>query len=95
MPRIRDVYDNDPDRVPFDFYEVLAAIAPRSVFINAPQHDSNFDIAGVKKVVAEVSKVYTLLGAENRLAVEYPDCGHDFPGDIREQAYSWLDQQLR
>ncbi|HEX5105396.1 MAG TPA: FG-GAP-like repeat-containing protein, partial [Pirellulaceae bacterium] len=29
MPRIRDVYHNDPDQMPFDFPEVLAAIAPR------------------------------------------------------------------
>ena len=28
MPRIRDVYENNPDKMPFDFYEVIAAIAP-------------------------------------------------------------------
>ena len=30
MPRIRTAYGNDPSKVPFDFYEVVAALAPRS-----------------------------------------------------------------
>lgn len=94
MPRLRDVYGNDPDRVPFDFYEVLAAIAPRGVFINAPLHDGNFDVAGVKKAVAAVGPVYQLRQAREQLAVRYPDSGHDFPGEVRREAYGWLKKQL-
>ena len=36
MPRIRDVYENNPDKMPFDFPEVLAAIAPRGIYVAAP-----------------------------------------------------------
>src|SRR5207249_1652669 len=32
MPRIRDVYGMNPERVPFDFTEVVAARAPRAFF---------------------------------------------------------------
>lgn len=95
MPRIRDMWNNDPDRVPFDFYEVLAAIAPRPIFINAPLHDSNFDNEGVKKVVDSVMKVHELLGAKEKVVAAYPDCGHDFPDAIRQQAYEWLEEQLK
>jgi dienelactone hydrolase len=95
MPRIRDVYQNDPDRVPFDFYEVLAATAPRGIFVCAPLHDSNFENDGVKKVVDKVSQVYELLGARDRLVAEYPDAGHDFPDKEREQAYAWLKEMLK
>ena len=94
MPRIRNTYDNDPDRVPFDFYEVLAALAPRPVFINAPLHDSNFEITGVRKVVNEANRVYTLLGANDDLRVAYPDCEHNFPEDVRHSVYDWLDRKL-
>ena len=94
MPRLRDVYSNDPDRVPFDFYEVLTAIAPRAVFINAPIHDSNFDVAGVKKAVAAVGPVYKLRQASERLTVRYPDSAHDFPDAVRREAYRWLQKQL-
>ncbi len=92
MPRIRDDYGNDPDRVPFDFHEVLAAIAPRAIFINAPLHDGNFDLAGVKEVMAAVSPVFKLHGAANKLHVEYPDSAHDFPPAQRQAAYLWLDE---
>ena len=95
MPRINDVYGNDPDRVPFDFYEIIAALAPRGVFVNAPLEDSNFDVGGVRKVIAEASKVYGLLGAKENLRAVYPDSKHDFPDAIRKAAYDWLDQQLK
>jgi len=93
MPRIREVYRNDAARVPFDFHEVLAAIAPRAVFINAPLHDDNFEVTGVRKVVEEVSQAYQLRDAAERLVVRYPDRGHDFPDEIRQEAYEWLERQ--
>jgi acetyl esterase/lipase len=95
MPRIRDVYESDPDKMPFDFYEVLGALAPRPVFINAPLKDDNFDVGGVKKAVTEAQKVYDLLGQPKNLVARYPDCEHDFPPEIREEVYDWLDQQLK
>jgi dienelactone hydrolase len=95
MPRIRDVYKNDPDQVPFDFYGVLGAIAPRGIFINAPLHDGNFDVRGVQKVVDVVRGAYAIRDAEGNLEAVYPDSGHDFPDEIRQQAYRWLDGQLK
>ncbi|HUE72516.1 MAG TPA: alpha/beta fold hydrolase [Pirellulaceae bacterium] len=94
MPRIRDVYELSPDRMPFDFPEVLAAIAPRGLFVNAPLHDANFDNGGVRKCIAAATPVYELLGAKEQLQVVYPDCAHDFPDEVREQVYGWLDKQL-
>jgi len=95
MPRLRDVYDLDPDRVPFDFYEIVAALAPRPFFSNSPLHDENFDVAGVKKGIAEARKIYRLLGAENNLQVRYPDCKHDFPTEIRRETFQFIDAALK
>jgi len=95
MPRIATAYGNDPGQMPFDFSEVLAAVAPRPVFINAPMHDSNFAVAGVKDCVLAAQPVYRLLGAADRLVAQYPDCGHDFPPAIRQAAYDWLDRWLK
>jgi len=91
MPRLRDVYGLEPDRVPFDFYEVVAALAPRAFFSNSPLHDDNFDVGGVKKAVAEAGRIYELLAARDQLQVRYPDCGHDFPDDVRREAYQFID----
>ena len=95
MPRIADVYGKDPARVPFDFTEVLAAMAPRPVFINAPLHDANFDVTGVYDCVNAATPVYALFGAEDRLVAAHPDDGHDFPDEVRMQAYEFIDAALR
>ncbi len=96
MPRIRDWCGNDPDRTPFDFFEVLGAVAPRPVFVNAPLHDSNFEVQGVRQVEAELGPLYQLLGAPpERLVFRYPDAAHDFPTATRQQVYAWLDKQWK
>ena len=95
MPRLRDMYKLDPDLVPFDFYEVVAALAPRAFFSSSPLHDDNFDVNGVKKGVGAAAQVYRLLGAAERLQVRYPDAGHDFPPEVREEAYRFIDRALR
>jgi dienelactone hydrolase len=94
MPRLRDEYGLDPNRVPFDFYEIVAALAPRAFFSNSPLHDDNFDVQGVKKAIAKATEIYELLGARDRLQVRYPDCAHDFPPEIRREAYQFVDKVL-
>jgi predicted dienelactone hydrolase len=95
MPLIRDAYGNDPNKMPFDFHEVLAAIAPRGVYVAAPLADSNFENSGVRKCIAAAQPVFDLLGAKDQLVAEYPDCSHDFPDDVRERVCQWLEKQLR
>jgi predicted dienelactone hydrolase len=94
MPRIESEYQLSPDRMPFDFPEVLAAIAPRSVFIVAPVHDANFDVDGVRDSVAVAAPIFELLGNREGLQAIYPDSGHDFPDAARQQAYNFLTQHL-
>ena len=88
MPRIAEVYGKDPKRMPFDFPDVLNAIAPRAIFINAPLRDANFEVSGVRDCVAAVRK-------KKRLVVVYPDAEHDFPAAERMKAYRFLDRRLR
>lgn len=94
MPRIKTVFASNPDKVPFDFHEVIAAIAPRPIFINAPLRDDNFDCNGVKKVLAAVEPIDTLHNASKRITAVHPDIGHAFPSDIRQSAYEWLERQF-
>lgn len=95
MPLIREKYNLDPDKMPFDFNEVMAAIAPRAIFSNSPIGDSNFDFHGVKKGIANTSVVFDFLGAKEKLQVRYPESGHDFPTAVRFEAYDFIDQILK
>lgn len=95
MPRLRDEYGLDADRLPFDFYEVVAALAPRAFFSCSPLRDSNFAVAGVEKAMPVAAEVYRLLGAEDALSARYPDSEHDFPPETRREAYEFIDRVLR
>lgn len=95
MPRIRDVYGNNADNLPFDFYEILGALAPRGFFSNSPIRDSNFDIGGVRKAFAKAGEIYALFDSPRRLKLVTPDAPHDFPEPERKAAYEWLDEVLK
>jgi len=88
MPRVAEVYGRSAARMPFDFPDVLNAILPRAIFINAPLRDSNFDVSGVRDCVAAAK------GGSQIVAV-YPDAEHDFPPAERMESYRFLDHQLR
>lgn len=95
MPLIRETYQNDPNKVPFDFYEILAGLAPRGCYSNSPINDSNFEVEGVRKAFKKAETVFALYGAESNLKLATPDALHDFPEAQRNEAYEWLKQQLK
>ena len=95
MPRVAERYGADPARIPFDFADVVAALAPRGFFVSAPLHDDNFEVSGVRDCVEVAMPTYQILGAGDRLVALYPDTGHDFPTDAREAAYAFIDAGLR
>jgi pimeloyl-ACP methyl ester carboxylesterase len=94
MPLIREKYQLDETRIPFEFHEVIALFAPRAFFSNSPLHDANFDVAGVRKGIELASKAYAFYRVENNLQVRYPDADHDFPPDVRLEAYRFIDRVL-
>jgi dienelactone hydrolase len=81
--------------IPFDFHELVAALAPRHVLIFAPTHDHNFQAASVDRIAAAARPVFELYGHPDRLRIEHPDCAHDFPQAEREQAYRLFDAVLK
>lgn len=81
--------------IPFDFHEMIGALAPRHVLIVAPKKDGNFRADSVDRVAAAARPVFRLYGHPDRLRVEHPDCDHDFPPDMREAAYKLFDSVLK
>jgi dienelactone hydrolase len=94
MPRLADYLERVAD-VPFDFQELIGALAPRHVFVSAPLGDTNFNWQSVDRIARAALPIFKLHGAADRLRVVHPDCAHDFPPEIREDAYRWLDAALR
>ena len=93
MPRMSN-YRGRLETIPFDFHELLGALAPRPVFVNAPLHDSNFRWKSVDECATAANAVYNLLGGAGRLTIQHPDCDHNFPEDMRQAAYAVIDSVL-
>ena len=92
MPKLKSYA---PDDYPFDFHEIIGALAPRSVFVNAPLGDSNFKWRSVDAIATSAREVFALYGVEKNLRIEHPDCGHQFPKALREQAYDIIERALQ
>lgn len=95
MPLIALKYRNDPAEMPFLFSDVLNSLAPRPLFVNAPLHDANFPVAGVRETMKAVRAFYSKFHAGNRLVVKHPDAEHSFPTAVRMEAYQFIDKWLR
>ncbi len=94
MPRLSN-YRLRLEEIPFDFHELLGALAPRPIFVNAPRRDGNFQWRSVDRCVAAARPVYRLLGDEKNLIVRHPDCGHEFPDEVRHEAFRFIDSVLK
>jgi dienelactone hydrolase len=93
MRKLAD-YKGKLAEIPFDFHEMIGALAPRHVFIIAPTKDSNFKADSVDRIAVAARPIFKLHGDEKRLRVEHPECGHDFPPEMREAAYKLIDTVL-
>ena len=80
--------------MPFDFPELIAALAPRAFFSSSPLWDSNFDYRGVEKAAPEARRIFELHGVPDKLRIAYPDAEHDFPPAVREESYAFLEKWL-
>lgn len=94
MPKMGD-YLGRAQEVPFDFYELIACLAPRHVYVNAPLRDANFRWQSVDRIADAALPLFRLHQAESHLQIAHPDSGHDFPDAERFASYELLSRVLR
>jgi pimeloyl-ACP methyl ester carboxylesterase len=88
-PRLGAFVGNE-SRIPYDYHEVLAAIAPRPALVFAPRIDFQNTLADVKECVEEASKVYDLLGAKEALQFYELDDYNHFSPETQKVVYERL-----
>lgn len=94
MPRLSE-YRGWLGEIPFDFPEIIGAIAPRAVWVHAPKGDDNFRWRSVERVVNNARPVFELHGVIDNLVVSHPEIAHQFPADARAAAFSFFDRHLK
>jgi hypothetical protein len=78
------------DRLPLDFDEVLALVAPRPVLIVAPTLDSFAHVEDIHREIEEVRRTYEHYGRANALQLNTPFEFNRFPGGLQQQVFDWL-----
>jgi dienelactone hydrolase len=94
MSKLGD-YLGRPQDVPFDFYELIACLAPRHVYVNAPLRDANFRWQSVDRIAGAALPLFKLHQAESHLQIAHPDSEHDFPDTERFASYELINRVLR
>jgi len=93
IPRL-GFFVGEPRRVPYDFHEILAGIAPRPVLIVAPTRDRDATFEDVKACVEEARKVYGLYGAAREIVLDAPDDYNRFSHDMQRYVYHWVKENF-
>jgi pimeloyl-ACP methyl ester carboxylesterase len=89
VPRL-GFFAGHEDRVPFDFDEVLALVAPKPALVVAPTLDRYARLADVQREVDASKSIYTLLGRPDALQFETPVDVNRFAHRTQEIAFDWL-----
>ncbi len=89
IPRLGLFLGNEK-RIPYDFHELLALIAPRPVFILAPKLDQDWFYEDVEVCYREASRVFGLLGKSGNIVLNSPNDFNRYPPEYQETVINWL-----
>jgi pimeloyl-ACP methyl ester carboxylesterase len=91
QPRL-GVFVGNESRVPYDYHEVLACIAPRALLVVEPRVNYRADLKDIQFCVEEVRKVYRLLGSEKNVQLTIPDDYNRYSPEMQETVNSAIRQ---
>ena len=92
LPRLGFFVGNEA-RIPYDFHEILACIAPRPVLVIAPVLDKDATLQDVKYCVEQAKTIYGLYGSPGGLQISAPDDYNRFSNEMRGRMYEWLEER--
>jgi len=93
IPRLGLFLGNE-GRIPYDFHELLALIAPRRVFILAPKLDQDWVVEDVEACYREAAKVFALYGKRGNLVLRSPNDFNRYPPEYQAIVNRWLSEEL-
>ena len=89
MPRLGFFVGHEA-QIPYDFHEVLAAIAPRPLLVVQPTLDRDATPADVAAAVEQARQVYALYGAADKLQLREPWDYNRLPEKTQDEAIAWM-----
>jgi dienelactone hydrolase len=78
-----------------DHPDVASLAAPKPALFFAGAQDKLFPVDSVRVAFAKMERVWRAWGAADRFEAHVRQGGHEFPKEVQEQAYDWLDRQFK
>ena len=94
LPRLGFFVGNE-ERIPVDFDEILATIAPRPVYIISPRFDRDANPDDIKRAVKRVENIYDLYKNKNNIQLYMPEDYNRFSESMRESMYKWFETKVK
>ncbi len=91
LPRL-GYFANDTAGVPYDYDELVAAVAPRPVLLYTPQQDRDATFVDVDACVAVLQQAWARAGASGNLTHEAPDKPTTMTAAETAVLLGWLDK---
>lgn len=82
-------------QMPYDYNELLGAIAPRPVYVLQPQLDRDATPADVRTAVDQAKKIYSLYKAEDKLTLDEPWDYNRLPEATQDRIIKWMGENMR
>ncbi|GAA4315521.1 alpha/beta fold hydrolase [Compostibacter hankyongensis] len=92
LPRL-GFFVGQEDRIPLDFQDILACIAPRPLLVIAPERDRDHPAGSVRRIMTAVSALYDKEGAAGHLRLEVPADYNHFPDAFQQSMAAWMQQR--
>ena len=89
MPRL-GFFIGHERQIPYDFHEVIGAIAPRPLLVVQPALDRDANPADVHGAIDEARKVYALYGAADKLELSEPWDYNRLPEKTQDEIIRWM-----
>ncbi len=93
IPRLGLFLGNEK-RIPYDFHEILSLIAPRSVFVLAPQLDQDWFHEDVEICYQEATKIFDLYGKRDHIVFNSPNDFNRYPPKYQNMVNEWLKSRV-
>jgi pimeloyl-ACP methyl ester carboxylesterase len=94
LPRL-GFFIGEESRIPYDYTELISAIAPRPVFVLQPQLDRDAAPADVHTAVENARKVYSLYNAADKLLLDEPWDYNRLPESTQTRIIDWMQKNMQ
>jgi pimeloyl-ACP methyl ester carboxylesterase len=94
LPRL-GAFSGQEARIPYDYQDLIGAIAPRPVYVFNPIYNRDATVEDVRDAVARARNVYGLYHASDKLVLDDPWDYFRLSSAAQERIVQWMAETLR